>query len=93
MIHTELIWHEGPANGGGGTAGKREGAPWWYDGETIIAIFETTTGREIVILRVLADESGLSFTDTTTGDDFSAWSDLDIHWWAKLTKDNTPPEP
>jgi hypothetical protein len=91
-VESILIWCAGPANGGGGTAGTLYGVPQWHDGETVIAIIETVSGREFVTLKVHADGDHFSFKDTTTGKDFGAWSDSEFAWWAKLTSFNTPPE-
>ena len=89
-MYVILKWNKGPAQGGGGTAGLRDDVPWWTDGDLIIAIIETTAGREFAALRVHADEGLLSFTDGI-GNEFDA-SSSDIHWWALLTPLNTPPE-
>ena len=79
-----LVWHAGPANDGGGTCGIRHGIPWWYDGDLLLVIVETTGGREFSVVRVSADGSQLSFANAATGDDDFGYMGGDISWWAKL---------
>lgn len=84
-----LIWHAGPANGGGGTAQREmpEGhgySSWWADGDLLIVIVETNGGPFVRMVKVNADGEMLSFDDPDTGDDNFGYADSDISWWAKI---------
>lgn len=72
---TKLKWFKGPANGGEGTAGRGEdGADLWMDGDKLLVIVETTTGRDIFVINVLADDDQLEMQDSLTGEILSEWS-------------------
>ena len=85
-----IVWHEGPAEGGKGTAPNTEdGKARWYDGDTVLVIIETNQGREIVVLHISADEDCFSVSDCY-GDEYSDWGPEDWSWWAKLDEKSLP---
>ena len=79
-----LMWVRGPANGGGGTAGIKDGVPNWWDGDLLLVVVETNVGRDVSAVRVSADGPHLSFVNAGTGEDDFGWGSEDISWWAKL---------
>lgn len=86
-----LKWHKGPALGGEGTAGKNdEGVPQWYDGDRLLIIVEMTSGDEMAIVDIIADEDLFQVKDATTGDTYDAWEPAQWSWWAKFNKHNLP---
>jgi endonuclease YncB( thermonuclease family) len=90
--HATLSWQKGPANGGVGTAGERGGVSQWYDGDLLLIIVETNSGREIAVVGISCDEDWFSVTDKSTGDEYDAWAPEQWAWWARLT-DLPPIEP
>ena len=89
----ELVWHAGPANDGGGTAGIRDGIPWWQDGDLLLIIVDTNKGPNVSLLQVNADGDQLSFLDPETLDDNFGWTDREISWWARIEKSLPQNEP
>jgi hypothetical protein len=82
-----LMWHPGPANGGGGTAQKEspDGSPWWTDGDLLLVVVERNDGPEVSVVRVHADgPESLDFSNAATGDFDFGWTDREISWWARL---------
>ena len=79
-----LTWHEGPARGGEGTAGKdKNGTPLWCDGELLLVVVYLDDGdREISVVSIAADEDYFDIRDVY-GNSWG-WQDTDIEWWAKL---------
>jgi hypothetical protein len=91
-MKTELEWHEGPARGGLGTAGKNaDGVAQWFNGDRLLLIIDTNKGREIAVVDISADEDVFDVHDASTGDLFDAWEPHSWSWWAKLDKRNLPP--
>ena len=87
FVRRELVWHPGPANGGGGTAQDESPdseTPWWSDGDMLIVIVDCINGPETSCIHVRADEDGLEFVNAATGDFDFGWTDREISWWAKL---------
>lgn len=85
-----LVWHAGPANGGEGTAGLRDGDPWWDDGDLLLVIVDVVGGREMRLLNVHADgPESLDFSDPETGNFDFGWTDRQISWWARI-KESLP---
>ena len=87
-----LEWIRGPANGGGGTAGIIDGVPNWWDGDLLLVIVETNSGRDVSAVRVSADGPYLSFLNPSTGEYDFGWDSEDIAWWAKIDE-CLPPNP
>lgn len=86
-ITLPLVWHPGPAIGGGGTAQHERPntqTPWWYDGQLLLVIVERNDGPEVSAVYVHADGDGLDFSNAATGDYDFGWTDRDISWWAVL---------
>lgn len=83
-----LEWFPGPAGGGTGTAGRRDGSHWWWDGDLLLVQVETNLGVEMTMRRVQADGGHLSFVDPVTGDDDFGYMGDDIMRWAKLKDPN-----
>lgn len=79
-----LFWNPGPAQGGGGTSGIRDGVPWWWDGDLLLVVVETNGGPFVRMVKVNADGDQLGFWDPDTGDDNFGYSAEDIMWWAKI---------
>ena len=79
-----LTWHPGPARGGEGTAGSRDGVPWWWDSELLLVVVETRGGPSVSMVQVHADGDELGFYDPETGDDLWGYSAEDISWWTKI---------
>lgn len=82
-----LIWHAGPAKGGGGTAQSESPnghTSWWWDGDLLLVVVETNGGPFVRLVKVNADGDLLSFDDPDTGDDNFGYTDMDISWWAKI---------
>jgi len=91
-----LTWHPGPARGGEGTAGIRDGVPWWWDSELLLVVVETRGGPSVSMVQVHADGDELGFYDPETGDDLWGYSAEDISWWTKIKEalpPNTPAHP
>ena len=88
-FHAAITWNLGPANGGEGTAGNRNGVPWWWDGDLLLVVVDTNGGPEVSLVRVSADGDQLAFLDAATGDDNFGYTPEDVAWWAKL--DPLPP--
>ena len=87
IVRRELVWHPGPAIGGGGTAQDESPdpeTPWWSDGDLLIVIVDCNHGNEVSCVRVGVDEVGLDFLNAATGDFDFGWTDREISWWAKL---------
>jgi len=87
-ICSQLYWNKGPANGGGGTAGGSSDDSRWWDGDTLLVIVETNSGRDVALIHVSADEGCLSFQDSN-GDSWG-WQHHDISWWAKIEEGSLP---
>lgn len=84
-----LVWHAGPAQGGGGTAQDEMPqdhgySSWWADGELLLVLANTNSGPKVSLVRVSADGDQLGFYDPETGDDDWGWMDTDISWWARV---------
>jgi hypothetical protein len=79
-----LTWHPGPARGGEGTAGIRDGVPWWWDSELLLVVVETRGGPSVSMVQVHADGDELGFYDPETGDGLWGYSAEDISWWARI---------
>jgi hypothetical protein len=79
-----LVWNAGPARGGGGTAGKRDGVPWWWDGDLLVVVVECRGGPHVAMVSVYADEDKLDFVDPETGDFSFGYLPDDVSWWAKI---------
>ncbi len=79
-----FIWNAGPAKGGAGTAGKRDGVPWWLDGELLLVIVDESYGPRQHLVRVNADRDQFAFVNPATGDHDFAYTANDISWWATL---------
>lgn len=79
----ELVWHPGPARGGGGTA--QEHYPeakfsWWRDGDLLLIV----VGKDFVrLVSVNADGDHLSFEEPDSRDDIGYTAE-DISWWARI---------
>jgi hypothetical protein len=87
LVRRDLVWHPGPAIGGGGTAEHEDDATnrsWWYDGQLLLVIVERNDGPEVSTVRVHADGDMLDFSNAATGDYDFGWTDQDISWWAIL---------
>lgn len=81
-------WHEGPANGGEGTAGGN----MWIDGEELLVIIELRDGdREVLSVIINADGNQASMVMNGSGDD-TGWDLFDIYWWARVSDLNLPPK-
>lgn len=82
----ELVWQDGPARGGGGTAGKDDnGVAQWYDGDHLLIVVETEkSGREMAVVYITADEDLLEVRDSSTHDIYDAWGPESWSYWAKL---------
>ena len=86
LFCASLEWHKGTAEG---TAGKSpDGVALWHDGDTILAIVETNSGRETSLVHISCDEDYFSLADSNG--DMWGWSIEDIDWWAPLDKRNMP---
>jgi len=85
-----ITWNKGPALGGGGTNGIKDGVSWWWDGDKLLLIGGTRGGQIVDLVRVSADEHFLNFEDVETGENHD-WSPEDIWWWAKVEDDMLPP--
>lgn len=93
-VSCNLEWHPGPANGGVGTAGEKNGVSQWWDGDILLIIVETNSGREFAVVHISADgDDYFEVRDASTGDDYDAWSPDEWSWWAKLDEKNLPPQP
>ena len=93
LVRRELVWHPGPARGGGGTAQHEEHAThpsWWYDGQLLLVIVERNDGPEVSTVRVHAEGDMMDFSNAATDDFDFGWTDQDISWWAILD-DILPP--
>jgi hypothetical protein len=89
---TALTWHKGPASGGVGTAGSREdGTSLWWDGDLLLILVETNSGRETALVSISCDEHYFSVIDANTGDAYGDWGPESWSWWAKLESVNLPP--
>ena len=87
-ITVPLVWHPGPANGGGGTAqDERPEAKhsWWWDGDLLLIVVELKSEDFVRLVHVNADGDMLSFQDPDTDDDIG-YGPEDISWWAKIEK-------
>lgn len=87
LVRRDLVWHPGPAIGGGGTAQNEECTThpsWWYDGQLLLVIVERNDGPEVSTVRVHADGDMLDFSNAATDDFDFGWTDQDISWWAIL---------
>lgn len=89
----ELQWHPGPARGGEGTAGAKDGVSQWFDGDLLLIIVETNGGREFAVVRIDCDEHYFSVYDASSGDDHAAWGPESWEWYAKLDESNLPSQP
>lgn len=80
-----LVWHPGPAIGGGGTAQdeRRETKNFWWDGDLLLILIELKNAHFVRLVKVNADGDMLGFVDPDTGDDIG-YSAEDISWWAKV---------
>jgi len=99
-----LVWHAGPAQGGGGTAQREMPvdagySSWWADGDLLLVVVNTNGGPFVRLVKVNADGDMLGFDDPDTGDDNFGYSDTDISWWAKIEESlpqnataQTPPD-
>lgn len=76
-------WISGPARGGEGTAGSRDGVPWWWDGDLLLIVVNTRSGPEISLVRMNADGDQISLDDPETGDDIGRSPD-EIAWYFKV---------
>ena len=86
LVRRDLVWHPGPANGGGGTAqDQRPEAKhsWWWDGDLLLILVELQSEDFVRLVRVNADGDLLCFQDPDTEDDVGFSAD-DISWWAKV---------
>ena len=92
MSKTNLQWKPGPAQGGGGTAGKRDGCPIWHDGDLLLIVVNTKGGRSVFLSRVGTDGDQLSFFDPETDDDNFGYWDGAIDWFAVIDETNLPPK-
>ena len=92
-ICSALKWMPGPAEDGGGTAGKDEaGNDMWWDGDMFIAVVELRDGsRDIFLASVSCDEEMFDLRHPLTGDSISEWGTDSISWWAKIDEYNLPP--
>ena len=81
-----LVWHAGPAKGGGGTAQDEspDGRSWWRDGDLLLVLVETNGGPFVRLVTVNADGEMLDFQDPDTGDFSFGYEASDISWWAKI---------
>lgn len=84
-----LVWHAGPARGGGGTAQREMPvdagySSWWTDGDLLLVIVDTNSGPFVRLVKVNADGDMLGFDDPDTGDDNFGYMDSDISWWARI---------
>jgi len=82
----DLVWHPGPANGGGGTAQDELAGTkrsWWWDGELLLIVVELQSGYIVRLVHVDADGTYLSFRDPDTDDDIG-YGPESISWWAKI---------
>jgi hypothetical protein len=79
-------WHKGPANGGQGTAGERNGVAQWWDGDLLLIVVETNSGRDIAAVRISCDVHFFSVTDVSTGDEYSDWMPDQWAWWARISE-------
>lgn len=87
-----LEWHPGPAQGGGGTAGKdANGVSSWYNGDRLMIIIDTNKGREVAVVDIDCDEDYFRVNDAGSGESYDAWGPYDWLWWAELTDKNMPP--
>lgn len=82
----KLHWIEGPARGGTGTAGKRNGIDYWWDGDLLLVVVDTNGGPETFLVRVYADGDQLAMHDPYTQDDNFGYSPSDVSWYAKVDK-------
>jgi len=84
----ELVWHRGPAMGGGGTAQDEspDGRPWWWDGDLLLVMVATNSGPFVRLVKVNADDEMLSFEDPDSGDDNFGYESRDIAWWARIER-------
>lgn len=91
-----LIWHPGPANGGGGTADEslpsRYPSGTWCDGELLAVIVELREGRHLQLIKVRADVHFLEFVDPET-DEYFGYEPEDVAWWAKIEEALPPKQP
>lgn len=91
---TLLRWTPGPAEGGGGSAGKdSHGHPLWWDGDYIIAIVELADGgRDVFLASVSCDDEYFELLNPLTSDIITEWSADDISWFAVLEHGQLPPK-
>jgi len=73
-----IQWRKAPSNGGEGTAGK----DLWWDGDLLLCIVETKSGRDVFTATVSADEGGVSLLDRLG--DLIDWSVADLAYYAKI---------
>ena len=96
MSETNIDWKRGPAQGGGGTAGKRDGCPIWRDGDLLLIVVNTIGGGSVFLCRVNSDGDEdwdqLSFVDPETGDEYFGYYEDDIDWFAVIDETNLPPK-
>lgn len=89
-----LVWHRGPANGGGGTSESRNGQHYWWDGDQLLIVVGLSDGdRDVALVNISADDGGVELQDTLSGDYIYDWSTDDIYWWAKVEDAHLPPLP
>lgn len=99
-VRRDLVWHPGPAIGGGGTAQDEHPEAknsWWWDGDLLLILVELQSEDLVRLVQVNADGDLLCFQDPDTEDDVGYSAD-DISWWAKVmdslpTNDNALASP
>ena len=86
LVRRDLVWHPGPANGGGGTADEKrpkDRDSWWWDGDLLLIVVELQSEDFVRLVHVNADGDTLCFQDPDTDDDIG-YGPEDISWWAKV---------
>lgn len=86
LVRRDLVWHPGPAIGGGGTAQDEHPEAknsWWWDGDLLLILVELQSEDLVRLVQVNADGDLLCFQDPDTEDDVGYSAD-DISWWAKV---------
>lgn len=78
-----LVWHAGPASGGGGTAG---GCKWW-DGDRLLVVVSTNSGPDVQVVSIHADGH---FCEMRVDEETWGWEMDDVSWWAKLEDKHLP---
>lgn len=82
-----LNWVKGPALGGVGTAGIKDGVPQWRDGDMLLVLVETNHGDELHVFYISCDEGFFSVEDSY-GD--CPWEPECWSWYAVLKDSDLP---